>query len=126
MKIKIFRCKHCGNTVIKIEESGVPMICCGEAMTELVPNTTDGAHEKHVPVFETKDGIVHVKVGEVEHPMAEEHYIQWIAIQTTAGSQIKHLKPGEKPEACFAICEGEEVEEVFEYCNIHGFWAAKA
>lgn len=124
MKMKFFRCQHCGNIVAMVEESGVPVVCCGENMKELVANTTDAANEKHVPVYEIKDGTVSVKVGEVTHPMLEEHHIQWIAVETANGWQMKYLKAGEEPEACFVICEGDEVTAVYEYCNLHGLWAA--
>ena len=93
-------------------------------MSELVPGTTDAAVEKHVPVFEVKDNKVLVTVGSVEHPMAPEHYIEWIAVQTTSGNQRKMLQPGDKPQACFALCEGEEVEAVYAYCNLHSLWKA--
>lgn len=122
MKMKFYKCEHCGNIIAMVHESGVKVVCCDDEMKEIIANTTDGAHEKHVPVWEVKDGFVHVKVGEAEHPMAPDHYIQWIALETTSGNQRKCLKPGDKPEACFALCEGDEVTAVYEYCNIHGLW----
>ena len=83
MELKLYRCAHCGNIVYKVVDKGVPVFCCGEKMEELVPNTTDGALEKHVPVVEkTAHGSgysVSVKVGSVEHPMLPEHFIQLIA-----------------------------------------------
>ena len=97
-------------------------MCCGQPMEEMVPGTTDAALEKHVPEVEIDGNIVKVKVGSVEHPMLEEHYIEWISLQTKQGNQRKPLKPGEKPEACFAICDGDEVEAVYEHCNLHGLW----
>ena len=124
MEMKFYICEHCGNIVAMVKNSGVPVMCCGQKMTEIVPGTTDAAVEKHVPVFEVKDGIVSVTVGSVEHPMLAEHYIEWIAVQTTAGNQRKMLKPGDKPAACFALCEGEEVEAVYAYCNLHSLWKA--
>lgn len=125
MDQKFYRCEHCGNIITKLEDSGVPVVCCGQKMTELVPGITDGAAEKHVPVYELMEGgRVMVKVGSVEHPMTAEHYIQWIFLQTKKGYQWKKLQPGEKPEAGFALCEGDEVVVVFEYCNIHGLWKA--
>lgn len=126
MKMKFFRCIHCGNIIAMVEESGVPIVCCDDNMRELKVNSTDGAGEKHVPVYELKDNYVHVKVGEDEHPMQGNHYIQWIAIETSSGNQRKCLKPDDKPEACFALCEGDEVLAVYEYCNVHGLWAAEA
>lgn len=122
MEQKFFICEHCGNIVEVVKDAGVPIMCCGQKMTELVPGTTDAAVEKHVPVYEVKDGKVYVKVGEVEHPMLEEHYIEWISIQTNKGIQRKALAPGEKPEAVFAICEDETVAAVYAYCNLHGLW----
>ena len=93
-------------------------------MEELVANTQDGAHEKHIPVFEVKDGKVRVVVGEVEHPMLDAHYIQWIALETNLGNQRKKLQPGQKPVAEFALLEGEKVIAVYEYCNLHGLYKA--
>ena len=124
MELKFFRCEHCGNIIEMVEDKGVPVVCCGQRMTELVAGTSDGAREKHVPVYEVKDNIVHVKVGEVSHPMIPEHYIEWIVLQTKNGVQRKELNPGDKPEACFALCDGDEVEAVYAYCNLHGLWKA--
>ena len=125
MKMKFYRCEHCGNIVAMVENSGVPVVCCGDQMKELSANTTDGALEKHVPVYEVIGNTVHVKVGETEHPMTDEHYIQWIAVETTSGNQRKCLKPGAGPEACFALCEGDEIVAVYEYCNLHGLWVSE-
>ena len=124
MELKFFRCEHCGNIIEMVEDKGVPVVCCGQRMTELVAGTSDGAREKHVPVYEVKDNIVHVKVGEVAHPMIPEHYIEWIVLQTKNGVQRKELNPGDKPEACFALCDGDEVEAVYAYCNLHVLWKA--
>ena len=124
MELKFFRCEQCGNIIEMVEDKGVPVVCCGQRMTELVAGTSDGAREKHVPVYEVKDNIVHVKVGEVAHPMIPEHYIEWIVLQTKNGVQRKELNPGDKPEACFALCDGDEVEAVYAYCNLHGLWKA--
>ena len=122
MEQKFFKCNICGNMIAFVKASGVPVMCCGQPMEEMIPGTTDAAQEKHVPVYEVEGNCVHVKVGEVEHPMLEEHYIEWITLQTKQGSQTKALKPGDAPEACFCICDGDEVEAVFEHCNLHGLW----
>ncbi len=124
MKQQFFKCGHCGNIITLVKDSGVPVICCGEEMTELVPGTVDASHEKHVPVYTVEGNTVHVRVGAVEHPMQPVHYIEWIALQTRQGSQRRELHPDEKPEACFALCEGDEVEAVYAYCNLHGLWKA--
>lgn len=120
--MKFYVCKHCKNLVTLLHESGVPMMCCGEKMTELVPGTSDGAFEKHVPAVSVDGNTVIVKVGEVEHPMLENHYIQWVVLETKNGAQIHYLKPGEKPEAVFALAEGDEAIAAYEYCNLHGLW----
>ena len=120
--MEFYICRHCGNIIAYVKNSGVPVICCGEKMTRLVPNTTDASQEKHVPVVTIKDNIVTVAVGSVEHPMTEEHHIEWIALHTRGGNQRKPLEPGDKPEACFALCEGDEVVNAYAYCNLHGLW----
>lgn len=124
MELKFYKCELCGNIVAMVKPSGAPISCCGQKMTEIIPGTTDAAVEKHVPVVEVKDGIVIVTVGEVAHPMAPEHYIEWIAISTDRGNQRKKLSPGDEPKACFALCEGEKVEAAYAYCNLHSLWKA--
>ena len=121
--MKFFKCKHCGKIIAIVNDRAVPTICCGEPMAELVPNTEDGAHEKQIPVYEVEWKIVHVSVGEVNHPMLENHYIEWIAIKTNFGNQRKVLKPGDEPKADFALLPGEKVEMVVEHCNLHGLYA---
>ena len=105
MEMKFYRCKKCGQIVAIVEKKACPIMCCGEPMEEIIPGTTDAAVEKHVPVYEVKDNKVYVTVGEVEHPMLAEHYIEWIALQTKNGNQRKTLKPEEAPKAVFAILE---------------------
>ena len=122
--MKFYRCDHCGNIITFVHSAGVPVVCCGQKMTELVPGTSDAAQEKHVPVVEAAGNSVRVKVGTVEHPMLPEHFIQWIALETDRGSQIKYLKPGERPEAVFALSDGEKAAAAYAYCNRHGLWKA--
>lgn len=124
MEQKFFICKHCGNIVAMVKDKGVPVMCCGEKMTLLEPGTSDGATEKHVPVYTVENNIVTVTVGSVEHPMLPEHFIEWISIQTKMGNQRKCLKPGEPPVAKFALVDGDELEAVYEYCNLHSLWKA--
>ncbi|MCM0650835.1 desulfoferrodoxin [Clostridium swellfunianum] len=119
---QVFKCEICGNMVEVIHASGGTLTCCKQPMKLMVENTTDAAKEKHVPVAEkVEDGIL-IKVGSVDHPMLENHYIEWIEVQTANKIYRKYLKPGEKPEAFFAI--NEEVLAVREYCNLHGLWKA--
>ena len=120
-KVVFFRCSVCGNIVGLIKNGGGSLVCCGKPMEKLEANTTDAAVEKHVPVGERKDGKVYVKVGAVEHPMTEAHYIEWIAIANGTSTQRISLSPSDKPEAVF--CDVENAE-VYAYCNLHGLWKA--
>ena len=122
MQQKFFICQHCGNTVAMIRDCGVPLYCCGETMQEIRPGTTDAAQEKHVPVYQVQGNKVTVTVGEVEHPMTPEHYIEWICLQTKHGSQHRKLEPNSPPSACFALCDGDAVEAVYAFCNLHSLW----
>ena len=119
-----YKCAHCGNIIAHINDSGVRVVCCGEEMKPLIPNTTDAAGEKHVPLIKQEGNLVTVSVGSVAHPMLEAHYIQWIILETKQGRQRKMLKAGEKPAAVFALTDGDEVVAAYEYCNLHGLWSA--
>ncbi len=122
MEVRYCICKHCGNIVEKVKDKGVPVICCGEPMQELKAGVTDAAVEKHVPVYTVEGSHVHVVVGETKHPMLEEHFIEWITLNTNQGIYRKQLNPGQEPVADFCLCGGEQVEEVYAYCNLHGLW----
>lgn len=125
MQQKFYVCEHCGNIIAFVEDKGVPVMCCGQKMTELVANTTEAATEKHIPVCSVEGNKVTVTVSTVEHPMLEEHYIQWISLETKQGNQRKVLKPGDAPKAEFMICDGDEVVTAYAYCNLHGLWKAE-
>ena len=122
MELKFYECAHCGQIIAKVKDKGVPVVCCGEKMKEIVPGTTEAAVEKHIPVWEVKDGIVNVTVGSVEHPMSPEHYIEWICLETEHGIQYAHLDPDDEPRAKFALCQGDEVRAVYAFCNQHSLW----
>ena len=122
--VKLYRCAHCGNIVEMVEDKGVKVVCCGEPMQLLNPNTTDAATEKHVPVVEADGNKITVKVGSVEHPMTEEHHISFIILETDKGVQKKYLNPAGKPQAEFVLADGEKAVAAYEYCNLHVFWKA--
>ncbi len=125
MTQKYLNCKKCGNIILMIKDSKVLPMCCGEKMKELIPGEVDASFEKHIPTIEMIDNKVIVKVGSLEHPMVEAHYIEWISIQTNKGCQLKKLKPNDEPKACFTICHNEKLEAVYAYCNLHGLWVNK-
>ena len=120
---KFYVCEHCGNMVGMIHDAGVPMMCCGQKMTKLEPGTVEASHEKHIPVVTREGDTVKVTVGSVNHPMAEEHHIAWVYLQTCRGGQRKCLKPGSDPVVTFALCDETPVA-VYAYCNLHGLWKA--
>ncbi len=122
MEQKFYICEMCGNIVAKVKDSGAPLSCCGKEMKEIIPGTTDAAAEKHVPVYKVEGNMVIVNVGSAEHPMIPEHFIEWVSLQTKQGNQRKLLNPGDKPEVYFALCDGDEVEAVYAYCNLHSLW----
>lgn len=121
---KFLRCSVCGNIVGFIHDSGVTPVCCNQSMNELTPNTTDAAQEKHVPVITREGNVVTVKVGSVSHPMTPEHHIAWILIAYGSHTQRFVLDPAGAPEATFCV-QSEEPVTAYEYCNLHGLWAAE-
>lgn len=124
MQLKFYYCKHCGKIIAIVKDSQVPTICCGEEMLELIPGTSDGIAEKHVPVIKVTGNTVSVTVGSKIHPSENEHYIEWILLQTDKGLQQKWLSPGNAPKADFAVMTGEHVEAAYEFCNLHKLWKA--
>ncbi len=123
MKAKFYKCSHCGNVVVKFVDTGVPVVCCGEKMEELVPNTVEASGEKHIPVVTLiGNGRIKVEVGSVPHPMLAEHHISFIYVETARGGIRVDLK--DKPEAEIYVGD-EEVVAVYEYCNLHGLWKAE-
>ena len=121
MNTKFYICRTCGNIIEKINDSGVPVVCCGKPMEELVPNTVEASSEKHLPDVTIEDGAINVNIGSVNHPMADEHYIEWVYVETENGGQRKYLKPGEEPNVTFSLGDDKAVA-VYAYCNLHGLW----
>ena len=124
-KLDLYKCSRCGNIALLLSNAGVPLVCCHEEMKAVEPNTTDAAQEKHVPVISREGAVVTVSVGSTMHPMTEEHSIQWIAVVQGQNLLIKWLSPDEQPVASFSVKPGQEIT-VYEYCNLHGVWSAKA
>ena len=121
---EIYKCNVCGNIVETVHVGGGELVCCGKPMVLQKENTVDAAQEKHVPVIEKTDNGVKVKVGEVPHPMEEEHFIEWVELLADGRSYRKFLKPGDAPEAEFCITA--EKISAREYCNVHGLWKSKS
>ncbi len=120
--MKFFKCKHCGNIITKVKDMGVPVMCCGDQMEELIANTVDAATEKHVPIVEVNDNKIIINVGEVNHPMEDAHFIEFIVIETENGICIRNLKSTEEPKVDSYI--NSKVLNVYAYCNLHGLWKA--
>lgn len=119
---KFYLCEHCKNLIGMIDNKGVPVMCCGRKMTPLVPNTTEAAGEKHLPVVAVDGNKVTVTVGSVLHPMSQEHSIVWIYLETNLGGQRKNLSFDGQPKAEFVLSEGEKAVSAYAYCNLHGLW----
>lgn len=122
MTQKFYVCPFCGNIIAMVKPSSQKVVCCGKPMKELIPNSVDATQEKHVPVIKRNGTNVTVRVGSSEHPMTSDHSIEWIFLETSKGNQRKCLKPGDKPEACFSVCEEEDIISAMAYCNQHGLW----
>lgn len=123
MEMIFKRCNKCGQIIGIINETGVPIICCGEEMETISPCTLEKElGEKHIPTYTKKDNKVIVKVGSLPHPSTSAHYISWIALSTNKGNQRKILAPGDAPTVTFYLDKDEEVLQIYAYCNIHSLW----
>jgi superoxide reductase len=123
--LKFVKCSKCGKIAVILKDSACDTMCCGQPMEVLEANTVDASQEKHVPVVNRDDeSRLTVTVGNVEHPMTEEHYIEFIALETKNGFRIARLKPGDRPSAMFY--PEEPATAVYAYCNLHGLWKTEA
>ena len=121
--MKYYACDTCGNVVEVIRDSAIIPLCCGTSMRLIIPNNNEvGSLEKHIPVYKQYGNKIVVQVGDVLHPMSEEHYIKWIALETDKGVKIQYLKPDDKPTACFCLTCNEKFIAAYAYCNLHGLW----
>ena len=123
--MKFYVCERCGNLIEYVKDAGIPVMCCGSKMQELVPGTSDGAAEKHIPAVSVEGNRVNVQIGSVQHPMTKEHHIEWILIETKNGCQKVNLTPEKEPRAEFILTEGDSFVAAYEYCNLHGLWKAE-
>ena len=124
MKQQFYTCRHCGNMMAMIHDAGVPVQCCGEKMQNIEAGVVEASLEKHVPVAKIEGNLVLVEIGSVLHPMTEEHLIEWVAVETKDGYQVKYFAPTDTPEVAFALKAGDEIVGVYAYCNLHGLWKA--
>lgn len=124
MNTKLYRCDLCGKLIAIVKDSDAELVCCNQPMVLISPKTKEEEFlkEKHVPVYRLKGNKLIVYVGLIVHPSTKDHYIEWIAVKTNKGSQIKELKPGDAPKATFVLDDDEYVEEIYAYCNLHSLW----
>ncbi len=120
--MQFFACEKCGNIITFVKDAGAPVSCCGKPMRQMEAGVVEASAEKHLPVVEVKGRDVYVCVGKAEHPSAEEHFIEWVALESKEGCQLKKLQPGKPPRVCFGLSEGDAVKAVYAYCNLHGLW----
>jgi superoxide reductase len=120
-KQKFFFCKKCGNLIGIIKDEGVPMVCCGEEMTQLIPNTVEASVEKHLPDVTVSGDRIDIQIGSVPHPMEEAHHITFVYVETESGGQRKCMAVGKEPEVSFRFVD-DKPTAVYAYCNLHGLW----
>jgi superoxide reductase len=120
-KNQFYICEHCGNLLGLIEDRGVPLVCCGDPMKGLVPNTVEASAEKHLPAVTLSGNTVEVHIGSAAHPMEESHHINFVYLETERGGQRKNLKVGEAPKLTFVVADDTPLS-VYAYCNLHGLW----
>ena len=125
MDSRFYSCRKCGVIVGLLEGSAEKMTCDGEPLEMMRANSVDASREKHVPVVSVAESIVTVKIGSAEHPMTVAHHISWIYLQTQKGGQRRALTIDDKPEAQFALVDGDKPIAVFAYCNLHGLWVTE-
>jgi superoxide reductase len=118
---KFYVCKHCGNLIGMAVNAGAPVTCCGEKMSELVPNSTDASKEKHIPAVTKSATGITVSVGSVTHPMEDKHRIVFVYVETKNGGQKKNLSVNGEPKVSFSFADDEPIA-VYAYCNLHGLW----
>lgn len=121
---QIYKCDICGNVVEVVHTGAGVLVCCGEPMVHMEPQTADSAYEKHVPVIEAADAGTLVKVGSVDHPMIDAHWIEWIEVVVDGKVYREYLQPSQPPSATFCV-PFEKVTEARSYCNLHGLWRDK-
>jgi len=123
-KPKFLVCKQCGNMVVLINDEGVPIVCCGDDMTELIPNTVEASAEKHIPVVTVSGSGISVQIGSTLHPMEEAHCIDFVYVETECSGQRKRLSPGDEPKLSFSFIDDKPIA-VYAYCNLHGLWKSE-
>lgn len=121
-KLGVYKCNICGNVAEVVHAGAGDMSCCGAPMVQLKENSVDAAQEKHVPVIEKVDGGFRVTVGSVNHPMADDHYIEWIELVAGDSCYRQFLNPGDAPQAAFQVDADTAVARA--HCNLHGLWKA--
>lgn len=123
MSLEFYECQTCKNMITHLKKSPINVVCCGREMTKIVPNTQEAATEKHIPEVTITKNTVEVVVGSVVHPMTEEHYIDWIALETENNkTQIVHLSKTGEPKCVFNLSDNDKAKTVYAFCNLHGLW----
>ena len=127
-RLDLYKCDICGNLVEIILSGGGELVCCGEPMHKLEAKSKEDAMlEKHIPVFiKREDGSDEVRVGEVLHPMINEHYIMFIETISEDRNhvQLQYLHPGNEPKMLLEKKLGKTLAR--EFCNLHGLWEGQS
>ena len=97
-------------------------MCCGKQMEKIEAGVVEASAEKHIPEINVRGNDVEVKVGAVEHPSTDEHFIEWVSLETKQGNQRKLIGKGKPNSVIFRIADGDKVLRAYAYCNLHGLW----
>ena len=121
-RFEIYKCNVCGNVIEVLDGGQGEIVCCGEPMKLVVPQTEEIMQEKHKPVISSQNNNIVIKVGSVEHPMLSEHHIDFIEAVSLDGKYLyrKYLAADEKPEMEF-FCKTDKMKSR-ELCNLHGLF----
>ena len=119
--LNLYKCMKCNTLIQQLDESNANIECCNTKMTKIEANTFEASTEKHIPIYELSNSEIIVTIGEIEHPMEEDHYIEWISAVADNYEVTKYFTPGEMPKL---VCKYVEGMKLYAYCNKHGLWKA--
>lgn len=111
---KWYVCPVCGNVLFAAGEAVIS--CCGITLPPLEPEAPDEDHPLEVRRVEDE------YLATVDHPMAKDHHISFLAAVSDGTVQLKKLYPEGEALARFRM---EGVRRVYGYCNRHGLFEIK-
>ncbi|MBR2386757.1 desulfoferrodoxin FeS4 iron-binding domain-containing protein [bacterium] len=122
-KLELYKCSICGNLIEVVLEGEGELVCCGEIMEQLTSDNHSGSMEAHRPIIESFEDKKTVRIGQTQHPMTEEHHIEFIEVISPDEKYVKrkYLNPEEEAILEFE-CTCKNGFSAREVCNLHGLW----